>query len=55
MFYNTKGTKCNVSDDTKQLLNHLNSRLAELGRTEDILKEANDKEYQELLFDEFSL
>ncbi|MBR3683839.1 MAG: Rpn family recombination-promoting nuclease/putative transposase [Lachnospiraceae bacterium] len=110
VFYNTKGTKCNVSDDTKQLLNylenrectneltqkldaeiikaranegwrreymktllhdmeereagreegrervnHLNSRLAELGRTEDILKAANDKEYQELLFDEFSL
>ena len=36
-------------------INQLNIELSELGRTEDILKAAVDKEYQEKLFREFEL
>lgn len=36
-------------------LNDLTVKLAELGRTEDIIKGAKDSEYQKLLFEEFGL
>lgn len=36
-------------------VNDLNMRLSKLGRTDDILKAAADKEYQRKLFQEFGL
>ena len=36
-------------------INQLNIFLAEAGRTEDIVKSARDKVYQENLFEEFGL
>lgn len=36
-------------------INQLNILLTEVGRSEDIIKAARDKEYQEKLFEEFGL
>ena len=39
----------------QQKINQLNLLLSEAGRTEDIIKAAGDKAYQEKLFKEFDL
>ncbi len=47
---NNKGT-CEMQDK----MNQLTIKLAEAGRTDDILKAAHNKEFQEELFKEFNL
>ena len=41
--------------DGREQINQLNRLLFEAGRTDDIIKAAQDKAYQELLFQEFNL
>lgn len=42
-------------NDGENRINQLTILLAELGRSEDIIKAAHDKEYQDKLFKEFNL
>lgn len=50
----TQGMACGRKEE-RDRVNKLNRRLAEENRTEDILKAAKDKEYQDKLFTEFDL
>ncbi len=43
------------TDTMQEKMNRLIIRLTEVGRTEDIIKAAKDKEYQNTLFEEFGL
>lgn len=36
-------------------VNTLNVKLAEAGRTDDIIRASNDKQYQQILFEEFGI
>ena len=45
----------NGFNQMQQKINQLNLLLSEAGRTEDIIKAAGDKAYQEKLFKEFDL
>ncbi|MBO5208875.1 MAG: hypothetical protein J6B68_05965 [Lachnospiraceae bacterium] len=47
--------KIDGQEDMQARINQLNIFLAEAGRTEDIVKSARDKVYQENLFEEFGL
>lgn len=47
--------KIDGQEDMQKRINQLNIFLAEVGRTEDIIKSARDKAYQEKLFEEFGL
>lgn len=49
-----EGHQKGVRAGVKQI-NKLNQKLAEAGRTEDIIKAASDREYQEKLLQEFGL
>lgn len=42
-------------DDMQERINQLIIHLSETGRTEDIIRSAHDKAYQEILFQEFNL
>jgi hypothetical protein len=57
--YDDEATKRDIAEyereEGQNMVNRLNILLTEAGRTEDILKAAQDKEYQKRLFEEFGI